>query len=232
MIVRMNQFDVARAEQEAGWAPFGLMGPVAYAWPPDARAYEVLVLDRDEQGRALGEEFRRQQVRLLIPQAVVALSEPGEQVVVRLDGPWADDELVPALGYLTESDGSGRFAFSGVQKLEHRPQETIASVRIHPTPQRLAALAGDARLGLDRSVRLRVVAVPNHLVNPLMDVTSAEDERWAEILPQAGFVLGTTRGLRTLHVITGRFDTPTLKSRLTQRLAAAAASTFAASPVR
>lgn len=228
MIVRINQFDAARAEQEAGWAPFGFMGPLAYHWPADTKAYEVFVLDRDEAGRPLAEDFRRQQMRHLIPQAVVALAEPGEQVVVRLDGPIAEGELLGAFNHLTEPDGQGRFAVSEVHKYDPDPHETIASVRIQPAPARLAALAGDLRIGLHRSVRLRAFAVPADFVNPLLDAGPADDERWPELLSRAGFVLDAARGLKALHVLTRRFDAPTVKSRLMNRLAAAAAASATA----
>src|SRR5687767_5957320 len=109
MIVRINQLEVGRVEQEAGWASGGVLGPVRYDWPADARSYEVLILDRDEQSRPLAEKFRQGQMRQLIPQAVAALREPGEEVVVRLDGLFAEGELLPALSHLTAPDGQGRF---------------------------------------------------------------------------------------------------------------------------
>jgi hypothetical protein len=229
MIVRINQFEAARAEQEAGWAPFGLMGPLACHWPAETKAFEVFVLDRDEAGRPLAEDFRRRQMRHLIPQAVVALAEPGEQVVVRLDGPLADGELLGAFSHLTEPDGQGRFAVSEVHKYDPDPHETIASVRVQPAPARLAALAGDPRVGLHRSVRLRAFAVPADFVNPLLDAGPADDERWPELLSRAGFVLDAARGLKALHILTRRFDAAAVKSRLMRRLAAASAAATATS---
>src|SRR5687768_2930548 len=110
MIVRINQFDVPRAEVEAGWASDGAMGPIAYEWPGDARAYEILILERDERNQPLDDSFRQSQIRQLIPQAVAALRDPGEEVVVRLDGPFTAAELMPALRHVTGPDGDGRFA--------------------------------------------------------------------------------------------------------------------------
>src|SRR5688572_4568282 len=137
MIVRINQFEVGRVEQEAGWASGGMMGPVRYEWPTDARSYEVLILEQDEQRRPPGEKFRQGQMRQLIPQAVAALREAGEEVVVRLDGPFAKNELLPALSHLTDDDGRGRFTVTEVQKLDPQPLEMIASVRLQPPPARL-----------------------------------------------------------------------------------------------
>jgi len=218
MIVRINQFDAPRSEAEAGWPASGRLGPLGGGWPAGVRAYEVLILEQDEQKRALPESFRQHQMRQLIPQAVAALREPGEAVVVRLDGPLAEHELLPAYRYLTDAAGEGRYAVSGAEKLDPGPHEVLAGVRLQPTDQSLPALCADAALGLERSVRMRVFGVPDELVNPLIDINSTDDERWAEVLGRAGFVLGTVKSLLALHVQTTRFDAATLKGRLMRRL--------------
>ncbi len=227
MIVRINQLELAAAEPEAGWASRGVLGPIVFDWPADARVYEVLILNHDEQKRPLPESFRQQQMRQLIPRAVAALREPGEEIVVRLDGPLSDRELVAAFRHLTDPAGQGRFAVSEVEKLDPRPQEVFGSIRLQPSLQGLLTLCTDAELGLERSVRLRVVSVPEPLVNTLLDVTATDDERWDEILQQAGFVLGTVRGLRSLQVTTRRFDAPTMKGRLVRQLTAPAPAAVA-----
>ena len=218
MIVRINQLDLARAEQEAGWPPHGLAGPIRKGWPEGVNVYEVLILNRDELNKPLAESFRQQQLRQLIPEAAAALREPGEQLVVRLDGPLAPRQLTPAFAYLTESDGRGRFAVSDARKLDAVPIEVLTSVRLGPSAQLLLKLCADSLLGLERGVRLRAFAVPEALVNPLLDVSGTDDERWSEILPQCGFVLSTARGLRAFQVFSRRLAPPELRARLTQRL--------------
>ena len=218
MIVRINQIDAGRAEEEAGWAELGMLGPIRFNWPSVTRAYEVMILDQDEQKRPVEDSFRQQQLRQLIPEAAAALREEGEELVVRLDGPLTEGELLAALGRLTDSQGRGRYAVSAVRKLESYPQEEIGSVRLDPSPQMLATICSLPSLGLERSVRLRLFSVAAKMVNPLLDIDSTEDERWEEILHNCGFMLSTTRGLRSLLVRTGRFEPAELKSRLIRRL--------------
>jgi hypothetical protein len=223
MIVRINQFDAPRPESEAGWPAEGRRGPLLAPWPDGTRAFEVLILEQDETRRALPEAFRQQQLRQLIPQAVAALREPGEEVVVRLDGVLADRELLPAYRHLTAPDGTGRFAVSGADKFEPGPRETLTSVRVHPpAPDALQRLCADMAVGLERSVRMRAFSVPEPLVNVLIDIDSPDDERWADVLAKSGFVLSTVFGLRALHVLTARFDAVAVKSRLMQRLSSLA----------
>ena len=225
MIVRVNQLPVAQAEAEAWPGAAGpLRGKIAYAWPNDARAFEVLVLDRDEQQRPLTESFRQAQVRQLIAQVAAAAREPGEQLVLRLDGPVAPRELLPALCHLTDAAGRGRFMVSELAKLDPRPQEIMASVRMQPSDAALAALCADAELGLERSVRLRLFGLPERLVNALLDIHFASDGRWGEVLDEAGFVLLAARELRSIYVITRRLKAAEFKSRLMNRLLAAAAA--------
>jgi len=218
VIVRINQLDRERAEQDSGWGTHGHTGPIAKGWPQGVHAYEVLILDRDELNKPLAAGFRQQQLRQLIPEAAAALREPGEQLVVRLDGPLAPRQLAPAFAYLTESDGRGRFAVSDARKLDVSPIDVTTSVRLQPSVQALTNLCADLSLGLEKGVRLRVFAVPEAFVNPLLDVGSLDDERWAEILPQCGFVLSTARGLRAFHVLSRRLAPPEMRARLTQRL--------------
>ena len=58
MIVRINQFDVYLAEQYAGWPETGLQGPLMAPWPADTNAFEILILDQDEQRQPLSRPFR------------------------------------------------------------------------------------------------------------------------------------------------------------------------------
>jgi hypothetical protein len=222
MIVRINQFDAPRPDTEAGWPSSGRTGPLGTPWPAGVRAYEVLILDQDEQKRPLDEHFRQQQMRQLIPQAVAALREPGEAIVVRLDGPLAERELLPAYRHLTDGTGTGRFAVSAAEKLDAHPHDVLAGMRVEPTESTLRAMCADAALGLDRGVRLRVFGVAEELVNPLIDIDGPDDVRWGDVLARAGFVLSTVKGLLALHVMTERFDAATVKGRLMTRLLSAA----------
>ncbi|MGH7213346.1 MAG: hypothetical protein ACREIT_00990 [Tepidisphaeraceae bacterium] len=222
MIVRINQFDVIHADQYSGWPARGRSGPVEFTWPDDAYAFELLILEQDEQHQPLAKSFRQLQLRQLIPEVLGALREPGEEIVVRLDGPLVEGELNSACRHLTDARGAGRFAVSPVQKLDPQPgPHEIESVRIAPAaPERLGALCADLSLGLEKSVRLRAMLVPAELVNPLLDVSEPDDERWGEILARAGCVLGTARGMQSLHLITRRFNPAETKSRLMARLVA------------
>src|SRR5215213_8477693 len=206
MIVRINQFDSPRPESEAGWPDDGRLGALVAPWPEGTRAYEILILDQDEHRRPLSESFRQQQLRHLIPQAVAALREPGEEVVVRLDGPLAGRELLPAFQHLTSAQGEGRYAISPAQKLDHGPGEVLGGVRLQPTAASLQSLCGEEALGLERLVRMRVLSIPDELVNVVIDIDSPDDERWAEVLRRSSFVLCTVRGLLALHVLTAKFD--------------------------
>jgi len=227
VIVRINQLPVPQAEADAwpGNAGGPLRGPIVYSWPDDAKAFEVLVREVDEREQPLSEPFRQAQVRQLIPQVVAALREAGEQVVVRLDGPVSPHELLPSLCHLTDSTGNGRFMVSELAKLDPRPREMMASVRMQPSEAGLVALCGDAEVGLERSVRLRLFCVPEPLVNSLLDIHFAGDGRWGEVLDKAGFVLTAGKGMRALYVVTRRLDAAQFKARLMNRLVAAASST-------
>jgi hypothetical protein len=223
MIVRINQLDTARAELESGWTSVGPCGPIRPAALADARVFELLILDMDEQNRPLPDGFRQAQLRQMIAQALAALREPGEELVVRMDGPMIDGELGSAVRWLVEPDGRGRFALSGVQKLDDRAVEAPGSLRIQPSLLRLASICADAAVGLDRLVRLRAFLVPEAMVNSVLTLVSVDDERWTDIIRQAGVVLSTTRGLRSLHLYTRRFDAATVKARVMQRLMSVAA---------
>jgi hypothetical protein len=218
VIVRVNQLDARRAEADADWASQGMLGPIWYTWPPDTRVFEFLILERDEQQRSLDDVFRQKQLRMTLPHVIAAMREPGEEIVMRLDGPLTTDDLLPAFEHLTEPDLTGRFCVSGAEKLDAGPMELIGSVRIQPSPQTCSEICLDPRVGLHRSVRLRVFAVPEACVESLLVTCGTEDPIWRQILPDAGFVLTTTRGLRGLQLTTRRFDAVQVKTRLMQHL--------------
>src|SRR4051812_37125585 len=110
MIVRINEIDISRAESQSGWDMDPRRGPLIYSWPSDAHAYEVLVLDHDEQHRPLDASFRHEQLRQLIMEAVGAMVEPQEEIIYRFDGAAVDGELLPVVEHLAESAELGRFA--------------------------------------------------------------------------------------------------------------------------
>jgi len=220
MIVRINQIDVAAAEPSAGWDLGTPRGGIEFTWPLRTFAYQILVLDRDEKNQPLSPAFRQGQTRQLIPQVIAALvSAEHERVVLRLDGLLADNELLPSFRYLADPVSCERYAISELQKLDPHPQPIPASVRLVLSPAPLAALCTDAQLGLGRSVRLRAFGVPELLVNPLLDTTDVDDERWREILPRSTFVLSTTTDLLSLLVWTPLYDAAETKRRVMQRLA-------------
>jgi hypothetical protein len=215
MIVRINQIESALAEATAGWGAGELRGAIRYVWPENAFIYQVHILDRDEHGRQLETSYVQSQFRRLIPHVVAALDDGGERAVVRFDGSLVEGELLAAVRYL---DTCERFAVSPIQRLTNNGEPVVASIRLLPANGDLTKLCADPLLGLERSVRMRVIAVPETMVNPLLDTAETDDERWREILPAATFVLSTTVGLRSLLIWTSRFDPAAAKSRIMQKL--------------
>ncbi len=230
MIVRINEIDAATAEAAGDWGLDPRRGPISYDWPAGTRAFEVVVLDRDEHGRPVADAFRHNQLRHLIAETIAALREPGEETVLRLDGALAEGELLYAVEHVADTRWYGRFLLSETGRLEAEPREVIASLRVHCPLASVAVLCADPHLGLHRSVRLRAFGVPDRLIVPLMSLGVADDDRWDDVMPYAGFQVGTVRGLRGLHVLTPRLDAATFRARLTRRLLAAAAAAPPAPP--
>ena len=222
MIVRINEIDISTAEAQSGWDLDPRRGPFVYSWPADAHAFEVLVLDHDEEHRRLDASFLHEQLRQLVIEVVNAMTLTDEAVIYRFDGSAAERELMPVIEHLSEWGDLGRYVISDIAKLEPGPLEVIGSVRLQLPEAQIASLLGDDRVGLERSVRLRVMSVPEAAAPLVLETVACDDDRWLEMLPEAGFVLGTTRGLRSLQVMTRRFDAATIKTRLMRRLLAAA----------
>ncbi|MCC6424893.1 MAG: hypothetical protein IT447_15580 [Phycisphaerales bacterium] len=218
MIVRINQFDVAQAESNAAWGAHGPRGGLEFIWPADANAFEILILENDEQSRSLDKSFRQSQLRQLIGEVTAALLEEDQQIVARLDGPLQAGELLGVFSHLTTPEGRGRFAFSDARKFQQEPGVTAGSVRLCLSAERLASLCGDHDIGLEHEVRLRIFSVADELVDPLLDINSTEDERWSEVLDHAGFMLSTVRGLQSMHITTRRFSPAEARNRILQRL--------------
>jgi hypothetical protein len=218
VIVRINEFDPANAEPYSGWGAEGLRGPIEYDWPIDTHAFEVLILESDERQRQLAPAFRQNQLRKLLPEILMSLAEPDEQIVARIDGPFAPSELLPVQKHLMDADKNGRFSCSAIEKLDPAPGEPITSIRIHLTLPRLVSLCTDTDIGLERGTRLRLFLVPDFLVNPLLDVSDLDDERWGEILPRCGALLGSMRGMNSIYILTRRYDSSQARQRIVQRL--------------
>jgi hypothetical protein len=228
MIVRINQFDVAQAESNAAWGDHGPRGGFDYVWPADANAFEILILENDEQSQALDKRFRQSQLRPLIGEVAAALLDDDQKIVVRLDGPLQSGELLGVFSHLTTPEGRGRFAFSEARKFQREPATTAGSVRLCLSLERLAALCGDQAVGLDQEVRLRIFSVAEEMVDVLLDINDTEDERWPEVLDHAGFMLSTVRGLESMHLMTRRFSPADARNRLLQRLTSRAQPTQSA----
>jgi hypothetical protein len=123
---------------------------------------------------------------------------------------------------VTAANWSGRFALSDAARYGAGAEPVLASLRTNAALAALSAFCLDSELALDRSVRLRAMGVPESLVPTVLAIGSADDDRWQDVMPNAGFMVGTSRGLRSLYVVTPRLDATTFKTRLTQRLLAAA----------
>ena len=218
MIVRINQFDPANAEPYSGWGDDGLRGAILYDWPNDTHAFEVLILESDERQRQLAATFRQSQLRRLLPEILAALAEPGEQIVARLDGPVANNELLGVMKHLTDVHGSGAFAWSAAQRLLPDAPPPMASLRIHLSLARLAALCMDANAGLDSGVRLRLFVLPEELVSTGLQVDELDDERWGAILARAGLVIGSMRSMQSIYLLTRRVDSGQARQRILKRL--------------
>jgi len=218
MVVRIHKLLLSEADTGAPWPGNEYTGALRYVWPNETHLYQLTILEEDEASRPLRGAFRQQQLRKLVPAAVEAVREMSDHLVVRLDGQLAIGELSAALTRIAMGDELIRFGVSPIRRLEAQAGRAYASVRAVMTARLLAALCVDDALGLDRSVRLRIFAVSEALVAAVLDIDTVEDERWSEILPQCGFVLGSTPGLASLQIFMARLDTRAIKSRLTQRL--------------
>ena len=143
--------------------------------------------------------------------------------MLRLDGPMIAGELLAGFMHLTDARGHGRFAMSSVQKYDDVAETppALGSVRIHVPVPRLHMVLDDDQLGLQRGVRLRVFAVPEPLVNPILDIDELNDERWPEILAQSRFVLGTVRSMQSLQILTHQLSADQTRQRIVQRLSGA-----------
>lgn len=222
MIVRINPIDITRAEHESGWPVEPFVGGLAAAWPPAVRAYELTIPPQDEKGRPLTDEFRRQQMRQMIPQAAIALRGLEDVPVLRFDGRMAGRELFPAWRHLPADDDAGRFAYSAAGKLEESAVHPAASVRLSGDLRRISAAVNDAAIGMERTVRCRLFFAPPSAAASLIDVSDTGDARWPGLLAESKLMIGTTSGLRSLHLFSAEHDLTQVRTKVMQRLIAVA----------
>jgi hypothetical protein len=219
MIVRIQQFPVQDAERLGGWPWHGPAGPIRYDWPSDTSAFELAVRESNEWGKPIPASERRDHLKSVIPTLLHILKTSEESIVLRFDGPLADGELIGLFNHLTDYEGYGRFSISAIDKLDATPSISMGSIRIEMQFDRILALCSDPGVNLESSVRLRAFAVPEELVNPLLDTAALDDERWPQIIPHAGFILQPTGGMDAVHVLTSRFTPKEFSERVTRGLA-------------
>jgi hypothetical protein len=219
MIVRINQLSPAAAEQAAGWDVDSVCGPIERGWPSATYAYQVLVLDRDEQQQPLSDGPRREQIRQMLPQVIDALSDRSDQVIVRIDGPLCSDGVVPAFMFAGNRECCRRFSYSAAEWLADRDEPPVTSIRLLPRPECLAEICIDPRISLHEKVRLRAFGLAgDELVDPMLDTADLEDERWRELLSEVSFMVSTSRDMLSLLICTPRFDADQTRLRITRRL--------------
>ena len=222
MIVRINQFDAPAAEAVAGWADAGPAGKLRYAWPATAVAFQLQALEQDETWQTVSIRDRQQRIRGLIPTVIEALHTPdgdGDRVVVRLDGPMTPTGLAGVYPRLADPACTERWSISAAACWGPGEPAPQTGVRLVPADaSAMTALCTDADIGLEHDARLRVFAVPEVFVNPLLDAADTDDERWRELLPAAAFVLSTARGLNGLVVVSERLPAGVVSERLMRGL--------------
>lgn len=209
MIVRLHQIDPADAEALTFWNTTDLRGPIPYHWPIECHGYQVTALDIDEKHQPVPDPVRRRRLRQLLPTMLNGLAAPGYQTVLRFDGPLIDGEMLAVFRYLADNTHVERYCISPVQQFNGRA--AVASVRVLPTDRTMASLCNDVQIGIEKSVRLRAFCVPELLVNPLLDTSDLDDERWRDLLGEARYVISTARGLLSAVIWTPSFEPHALK---------------------
>jgi hypothetical protein len=215
MLVRLNQIDAQSADGASGWTTGGFRGTVAYAWPADTFAYQLIALDQDEHGQPVPADARRTEIRRVLPGLIAAIAGPTDATVIRLDGPFGPG-LVPAVA---AAAGSIAFAVSAVQRFGFDPAPPLASVRLVTTPEEIDRLCTDESLALHAGVRLRAFLLPANLVDPMVDTAEPDDERWRELLPAAGAVVSTAADLLSVVIWSAVLGPDVIRDRLAARLA-------------
>ncbi len=214
MLVRLNQIDPQSADGAAGWTTGGCRGTVAYKWPATTFAYQLVALDKDEQGQAVPADSRRAEVRRVLPGVIAAVGRTGDLTVLRLDGPFGPG-LVPAVAAAAGATG---YAVSAVQRFGFDGAPPLASVRLLGKGDAIAQLCADEALALHAGVRLRAFLLPPPLVDPMIDTAEPDDERWRELLPEAGAVVSTAADLLSIVIWSATLGPDVIRDRLAARL--------------
>ncbi len=214
MIVRINQLDPASAEQACGWETGNACGPIERAWSADTFAYQVLILEHDEQHQPVTNAARREQIRQMLPAVIDALSGPDDRTVVRFDGPFANDGVAPAFAFAADLQRCDRFSYSAADHLAGSEDPPVVSIRLFPRSHRLAELCATC----PQPVRARIFGLPDELVDPMLDTADLDDERWRDLLPQLSFMVSSAADWLSLLIWTSKFDADETRRRITQRL--------------
>ena len=218
MIVRINQLDPLTAEHASGWEAGTLRGAVDRTWSEDTLAYQVLILDYDEQNEPLSSSDRREQVRQILPKVIDAICGPQDQVVVRFDGPFTAAGVAPAFAFAADLDRCTRFSYSACDQLADRAESPVTSIRLFPRVHHRSSLCLEPRMSLYPAVRLRAFGIADELVDPLLDTTDLDDERWRELLPGLSFMVSTSSDLLSLFIWTSQFNADQIRRRITDHL--------------
>ena len=193
-ILRVNQVNAANAESLAGWSTDG-PGAIAAPWPVGVTAYELRIVAQDGEPPT-AESDLRVRLRQLLCEAVSGLTQPGRPIVARVDGPL--DGVVPALAWGLDK----MVGMSAVRRWSPTDPPAKVSLRVAESADAVAGLCDAVGPALGRDVRMRVFAVPDAFVQPLLDMDDLDDERWRDILDGATYVIDTVAGLRGLIVFT------------------------------
>lgn len=207
-ILRVNQIAAASAEQLAGWTDGP--GAIATPWPSGTGAYELRIVQQDGEAAA-SEGDLRQRLRRLVCEAVSGLTPVGGTIVARLDGPLAG--VVPALAWGLDK----MVGMSPVRRWSQADPPALVSFRVAESGDAVASLCDAVGPALGRDVRLRVFAVPDELVQPLLDIDELDDERWREIFEASTFAIDTVAGLKGLILFT-RIPADDVTTALAKRL--------------
>jgi hypothetical protein len=214
MLVRLNQIDPQSADGVSGWTTGGYRGTVAYSWPSSAYAYQLVAMDKDEQGRPVAADVRRAEIRRVLPGVIGAVARSTDSTVIRLDGPFG-----PGMSSaVAAAAGSTQYAVSAVQRFGFDGAPPLASVRLLADVGAVERLCKDDALALNAGVRLRAFLLSASLVDPMLDTAEPDDERWRELLPESGAVVSTAADLLSLVIWSAVLGPDVVRDRLAARL--------------
>jgi hypothetical protein len=205
-ILRINQIDQAHADAAAGWADG--FGAIETSLPAGLYAYELRLIGDGANGV---ETDARARVQQLIIVGAAALAGAGHRLVARLDGPLIEVAAAIAWGSVKA------MGMSAVRRFDVSAPASFVSLRASGPADALPGLFDAVGPALGRRVRLRLFAVPERLVAPLLDIDDLDDERWPEIFAAAGLVMDMIANLGGVTLLT-RHAPDDLTAMLTERL--------------